>query len=108
MRSLRAHPMAREAEGYPAISESTTDICLVSSRRGQDIRTEILQDGARRLLAEAVRAEVDAHADLRGGVLLGHPGRLVVLRPTKDTLPPQLTAHKKVARGLSPLGTKIQ
>jgi putative transposase len=61
--------MAHEAEEYPAMSESTTDIRIVPLPTGQDVLTDILRDGARRLLAEAVEAEVaawiDAHAHLK-------------------------------------------
>src|SRR3954463_16174665 len=69
MRPLRAHHMANEAEEYPAMTESTTDIRIVPLPRGQDVLTEILRDGARRLLAEAIEAEVaawiDPHAHLQ-------------------------------------------
>jgi hypothetical protein len=61
--------MAHEAEEYPAMSESTTDIRIVPLPQGQDVLTEILRSGARRLLAEAVEAEVaawiDNHAHLK-------------------------------------------
>ena len=69
MQPLRAHQLAHEAEEYPAMSESTTDIRIVPLPQGQDVLTEILRDGARRMLAEAIEAEVatwiDAHAHLR-------------------------------------------
>jgi putative transposase len=70
MQPLRAHQMAHEAEEYPAMSESTTDIRIVPLPTGQDVLTDLLRDGARRLLAEAIEAEVaawiDAHAHLKG------------------------------------------
>jgi putative transposase len=69
MQSLKSSPMAYEAEEYPAMIESTTDIRIVPLPGGQDVLTEILRDGARRLLAQAIEAEVaawiDAHAHLR-------------------------------------------
>ena len=69
MPPLRAHLLAHEAEEYPAMSESTTDIRIVPLPTGQDVLTEVLRDGARRMLAQAVEAEVaawiDAHAHLR-------------------------------------------
>src|SRR4051794_18421497 len=69
MQSLKSSPMAHEAEEYPAMNESTTDIRIVPLAKGPDVLTEILRDGARRLLAEAVEAEVaawiDAHAHLK-------------------------------------------
>ncbi len=71
MRSLQSTPMAHEAEEYPAMSESTTDIRIVPLPTGQDILTDLLRDGARRLLAEAIEAEVaawiDDHAHLKDG-----------------------------------------
>jgi putative transposase len=88
MQPLRAHHEAHEAEEYPAMSESITDIRIVPLPKGQDVLTDILRDGARRLLAEAVEAEVaayiDAHAHLkdqagrRQVVRNGHlPGRTI-------------------------------
>src|SRR4051812_2355238 len=69
MQPLRAHRLAHEAEEYPALTESTIDIRIVPLPQGQDVITEILRDGARRLLAEAIEAEVatwiDAHAHLK-------------------------------------------
>ena len=69
MQSLKSSPLAYEAEEYPAMNESTTDIRIVPLPQGQDVLTNILKDGARRLLAEAIEAEVaawiDAHAHLK-------------------------------------------
>src|SRR5437763_4409590 len=69
MRPLRAHHTAHEAEEYPAMSQSTTEIRIVPLPKGQDVLTEILRDGARRMLAQAVEAEVaawiDDHAHLK-------------------------------------------
>jgi len=51
------------------MSESTTDIRIVPLPTGQDVLTDLLRDGARRMLAQAVDAEVaawiDAHAHLK-------------------------------------------
>jgi putative transposase len=51
------------------MTESTTEIRIVPLPTGQDVLTEILRDGARRMLADAIEAEVaawiDAHAHLR-------------------------------------------
>jgi putative transposase len=80
--------VAHEAEEYPAMTESTTDVRIAPLAGSQDILTEILRDGARRLLAEAVEAEVadwiDDHAHLtdasgrRQVVRNGHlPGRVI-------------------------------
>jgi putative transposase len=58
-----------EAEEYPAMSESITAIHIVPLPTGRDVLTDLLRDGARRLLAEAIEAEVaariDAHAHLK-------------------------------------------
>src|ERR1700733_13907944 len=60
MQPLRAHHMAHEAEEYPAMNESTTDIRIVPLPTGQDVLTEVLREGARRMLARAIEAEVAA------------------------------------------------
>src|SRR5262249_39007381 len=69
MQSLQSTPMAHEAEEDPVMSESTTDIRIVPLPTGQDVLTEILREGARRMLAQAIEAEVatwiDAHAHLK-------------------------------------------
>jgi transposase-like protein len=69
MQPLRAHHVAHEAKEYPAMTESTTDTRIVPLAGSQDVLTAILRDGARRLLAEAVEAEVavwiDSHAHLK-------------------------------------------
>src|SRR6476659_1918853 len=69
MQPLRAHHLAHEAEEYPAMSESTTDIRIVPRPARQDVLTEVIREGARRMLAQAVEAEVaawiDAHAHLK-------------------------------------------
>jgi putative transposase len=61
--------LAHEAEEYPAMSQSTTDIRIVPLPQGQDVLTDLLRDGARRMLAQAVEAEVaawiDDHAHLK-------------------------------------------
>jgi putative transposase len=68
MQSLKSTPMAHEAEESPAMSESTTDTRIVPLPTGRDAITDLLRAGARRLLAEAIEAEVaawiDAHAHL--------------------------------------------
>jgi hypothetical protein len=56
MQTLHAHQLAHEAEEYPAMSVSTTDIRIVPLANGQDVLTDILRDEARWLLAEALKA----------------------------------------------------
>jgi len=63
MQLLRAHHEAHEAEEYPAMSQSTTEIRIVPLPDGQDVLTDLLRDGARRMLAQAVEAEVAAYID---------------------------------------------
>ena len=69
MQSLKSTPMAHEAEEYPAMSQSTTGIRIVPLAPSQDVLTDLLRDGARRLLAQAIEAEVaawiDDHAHLK-------------------------------------------
>ena len=52
--------MDHEAEDYPAMNESTTDIPIVPPPEGRHVLTEALRDGARRMPAQAVDAEVAA------------------------------------------------
>ncbi len=51
------------------MNESTTDVLAVPIPTGQDVLTEVLRDGARKMLARAVEAEVAAwvadHAHLK-------------------------------------------
>jgi transposase-like protein len=88
MQSLKSTPMAHEAEEHPAMVESTTDTRIVPLPTGRDAITDLLRAGARRLLAEAIEAEVaawiDAHAHLKDAsgrqqvVRNGHlPGRTI-------------------------------
>src|SRR5262245_13270802 len=69
MQPLRAHQLADEAEEYPTMNESTTGIDIVPLPSGQDVLTEVLRDGARRMLAQAIEAEaaawIEAHAHLK-------------------------------------------
>ena len=46
--------MARAAEESPAMSQSTTEIRIVPLATSQDVLTDLLRDGARRLLAQAI------------------------------------------------------
>jgi len=61
--------MPHEAEEYPAMNQSTTEIRIVPLAPAQDVLTDLLRDGARRLLAQAIEAEVaswiDDHAHLK-------------------------------------------
>ncbi|MBV8607292.1 MAG: transposase [Singulisphaera sp.] len=61
------------------MQQSTTDIRIVPLPQGQDVLTEILRDGARRMLAEAIEAEVSAGIDARAH-LKDASGRRQVVR----------------------------
>jgi putative transposase len=52
--------MAHEAEEYPAMNESTTEIRNLPLPASQDVLTRLLRDGARKMLAQAIDAEVTA------------------------------------------------
>src|SRR6478752_4108638 len=69
MQSLKSTPMAHKAEEHPAMNQSTTEIRIVPLAPTQDVLTDLLRDGARRLLAQAIEAEVaawiDDHAHLK-------------------------------------------
>jgi len=79
MQPLRAHQMAHEAEEYPAMTESTTDISIVPLPTSRDVLTDLLRDGARRMLAQAIEAEVDAYVVARAH-LKDDAGRRQVVR----------------------------
>src|SRR3954454_24328900 len=79
MQPLRAHHLAHEAEEYPAMNQSTTEIRIVPLPKGQDVLTEILRDGARRMLAQAVESEVAAWIDAHDP-LVDDRGRRQVVR----------------------------
>jgi putative transposase len=61
------------------MQQSITETRIVPLPQGQDVLTEILRDGARRMLAEAVEAEVAAWIDARAH-LKDQAGRRQVVR----------------------------
>jgi transposase-like protein len=61
------------------MSESTTDIRIVPLSTSQDMLTDLLRDGARRMLAQAVEAEVAAYVAARAH-LKDDAGRQQVVR----------------------------
>src|SRR5262245_1020087 len=79
MQPLRAHQMAHEAEEYPAMQQSTTDIPIVPLPQSQDVLADLLRDGARRMLAQAIEAEIAAYVDARAH-LKDDAGRRQVVR----------------------------
>jgi putative transposase len=71
--------LAHEAEEYPAMTESTTDISVAPLPTGRDVLTDLLRDGARRMLAQAIEAEVAAYVDAHAH-LKDNAGRQQVVR----------------------------
>ncbi len=61
------------------MSQSTTEIRIVPLPKGQDVLTDIPRDGARRMLAQAVEAEVAAWIDAHDH-LVDDQGRRQVVR----------------------------
>ncbi|HEY0398380.1 MAG TPA: transposase, partial [Acidimicrobiia bacterium] len=61
------------------MSQSTTDIRIVPLPKGQDVLTDLLRDGARRMLAQAVEAEVAAYVAAHDH-LVDDAGRRQVVR----------------------------
>ena len=68
--------MDHEAEDYPAMNESTTDIPIVPPPEGRHVLTEALRDGARRMPAPAVECR---GRRLDRGNLQGHGLRRVYI-----------------------------
>src|SRR3954465_3584102 len=79
MQLLKSPPMANEAEEYPAMSQSATEIRIVPLAPSQDVLTDLLRDGARRLLAQAIEAEVSSWIDDHSH-LVDDQGRRQVVR----------------------------
>src|SRR4051812_49271976 len=79
MHPQKSSRMVYEDEEAPAMSESTTDIRIVTLPTGQDVLTEVLRDGARRMLAQAIGAEVAIWIDARAH-LTDQAGRQQVVR----------------------------
>src|SRR5436309_15501349 len=79
MQLLRVHHNVHEAEEYPEMVQSTTEIRIVPLPTGQDVLTDLLRDGARRMLAQAVEAEVAAWIDAHDH-LVDDQGRRQVVR----------------------------
>jgi putative transposase len=90
--------MAYEAQEYPAMTESTIDVRIVPLPNGQDVLTEVIKEGARRMLAQAIEAEVaawiDAHTHLKDDT-----GRRQVVR--NGHLP-----ERAIQTGIGPIDVK--
>jgi putative transposase len=63
VKSSHVHHMAHEAEESPAMRESTTVPSTGPVAGTQDVLTEILRNGARQMLSQAIQAEVAAWID---------------------------------------------
>ncbi len=66
---LLTHPNAHEALEYATMSDATTNADALPLASHKDVLTAVLHHGATQMLAQAIKAEVDAyleaHADLR-------------------------------------------
>jgi putative transposase len=80
------------------MSQSTTEIRIVPLPTGQDVLTDLLRDGARRMLAQAVEAEVAAFVDAHDH-LKDDRGRRQVVR--NGHLP-----ERTIQTGLGEIGVK--
>jgi putative transposase len=80
------------------MSQSTTEIRIVPLPTGQDVLTDLLRDGARRMLAQAVEAEVAAFVDAHDH-LKDDRGRRQVVR--NGHLP-----ERAIQTGLGEIGVK--
>jgi putative transposase len=77
------------------MSDSTTDIALLPLPQSKDVRTDILRQGAQKLLAEAIQAEVGAWIDARRECRDKHGHQQVV----RDGSMPQRT----ILTGIGPI-----
>jgi putative transposase len=73
------HPHAHEALEYATMNEATTNADSLPLPTDKDVLTEILRQGATRLLAQAIQAEVAAYLDARSD-LRDESGRQQVVR----------------------------
>ena len=68
------HQLAELAKEYAAVEKSTTPPIVQPTTSSHDVLTEVLRDGAKRLLAEAIQAEVadwiESHSHIKD--LTGH------------------------------------
>jgi putative transposase len=95
---LQDHPHAHEALEYATMNDATTTADALPLPAEKDVLTEVLRQGATRLLAQAIQAEVaaylDARAELRDGA-----GRQQVVR--NGSLP-----QRTILTGIGPVEIK--
>jgi len=95
---LLTHPHAHEALEYATMSDATTNAHALPLPAQQDVLTAVLHDGATRMLAQAIQAEVDAylaaHAHLRD-----EAGRQLLVR--NGSLP-----QRTILTGIGPVAVK--
>jgi putative transposase len=95
---LQDHPNAHEALEYATMNDATTNVDALPLPSEKDVLTAVLHDGATRMLAQAIQAEVDAylgeHAHLRD-----EAGRQLVVR--NGSLP-----QRTILTGIGPVEVK--
>jgi putative transposase len=95
---LQDHPHAHEALEYATMNDATTNVDALPLPSEKDVLTAVLHDGATRMLAQAIQAEVDAylgeHAHLRD-----EAGRQLVVR--NGSLP-----QRTILTGIGPVEVK--
>jgi putative transposase len=62
---LQDHPHAHEALEYATMNDATTDADVLPLPTEHDVLTDLLRQGAKQLLAQAVQAEVSAYLEAR-------------------------------------------
>ncbi len=75
--------------------ERTTDAVGVQEESAKDVLTEILRDGAHKMLATAIESEVDAYIDAYADQRDAHGHRLVVRNGHKD--------ERQIQTGIGPV-----
>src|SRR5207248_5179669 len=95
---LLTHPTAHEALEYATMNDATTNAAALPLDNENDVLTDVLRQGATRLLAQAIQAEIasylDAHAHLRD-----EAGRQQVVR--NGSLP-----QRTILTGIGPVEVK--
>ena len=77
------------------MQERTTDAVGLQNESAKDVLTEILREGAHKMLATAIEAEVDAYIDEHADPRDAHGHRLVVRNGHKD--------ERQIQTGIGPV-----
>jgi putative transposase len=76
---LLTHPNAHEALEYATMNDATTNASTLPLPSEKDVLTAVLHDGATRMLAQAIKSEVDVYLDAHS-YLRDEAGRQQVVR----------------------------